>query len=195
MIAVRFSPRARQGRSRTARRSTPTVAGDGLLHPGVLASIGVCVVNDHVLKAAAPGWLTGKLSDVTGLVFFPLLLVAGWELLRSAVGRRVDPSARSLILAVLATGVAFAAVKTTDIGAAALAWGLGSAQWLVGSAWSGLTGSPTGQVQPVQVVRDPTDLVALLALGAAAAIGLARARRDAVSRPGAARGSASGASS
>ena len=41
------------------------------MHPVALAAIAVLVVNDHVLKSAYPGWLTGKLSDIAGLVFFP----------------------------------------------------------------------------------------------------------------------------
>ncbi|HET7846788.1 MAG TPA: hypothetical protein VFL72_04790, partial [Acidimicrobiia bacterium] len=31
------------------------------------------LINDHVLKGNAPGWLTGKLSDFAGLLFFPFL--------------------------------------------------------------------------------------------------------------------------
>ena len=31
-------------------------------------------LNDHVLKGAFPGLITGKLSDFAGLVFFPLVL-------------------------------------------------------------------------------------------------------------------------
>ena len=31
-------------------------------------------LNDHVFKYAWPGVVTGKLSDVAGMIFFPLLL-------------------------------------------------------------------------------------------------------------------------
>ena len=31
-------------------------------------------LNDHVLKQAWPGWVTGKLSDVAGLVVAPAVL-------------------------------------------------------------------------------------------------------------------------
>src|SRR5690606_8292496 len=48
------------------------VAGDGLLHPAPLAAIGLLLLNDHWLKAAFPGSITGKLSDFAGLAFFPL---------------------------------------------------------------------------------------------------------------------------
>jgi hypothetical protein len=178
MIAFRLPGiAARRGDPDAPGRSTPTIAGDVLLHPVVLASIAILIANDHVLKGAAPGWLTGKLSDVAGLVFFPLLLIAAWELLRWALRRRVDPSARSVIAAVVVTGLAFASVKTTEPGASVFAWGLGTVQWLVASTWSAVVAEPAPAIEPVNIVRDPTDLVALLALGCAAAIGLARVRR------------------
>jgi hypothetical protein len=47
---------------------------------------GLCLVvlalNDHVLKHAWPGLVTGKLSDVTGLVVAPPLLALALALLR-----------------------------------------------------------------------------------------------------------------
>jgi hypothetical protein len=169
----------------TRRASSPRVIelanqcvpGDVLLHPVVLASIVVLMVNDHVLKAAVPGVLTGKLSDLGGVLFFPLLLVAGWELALAGLGRWRAPSSRSLFAAVAVTALAFACVKTTAIGSVAFAWGLGSLQWLVRSAWSSVLVAPQPRLQPVVVIQDPSDLVALVALVAAAGIGLARVRR------------------
>lgn len=57
------------------RRALP--AGE-LLHPAPLVAVIVLAVNDHLLKGSGlvPGWLTGKLSDVAGYFFFPLLLTA-----------------------------------------------------------------------------------------------------------------------
>ena len=51
---------------------TPRLAR--LLHPAFLASVALLLVNDHVLKSTAPGVVTGKLSDVAGLVVLPVLL-------------------------------------------------------------------------------------------------------------------------
>jgi hypothetical protein len=45
-------------------------------HPVTVLALLVLVVNDHVLKAAYPGRLTGKLSDAAGLVLAPPLLAA-----------------------------------------------------------------------------------------------------------------------
>ncbi len=38
-----------------------------LFHPAFIIALAVLLVNDHFLKAAHPGWLTGKLSDFSGL--------------------------------------------------------------------------------------------------------------------------------
>ena len=57
--------------------------GDLLLHPIAVLAVAVLVINDHVLKGLAPGLLTGKLSDLAGLLFFPLLLASVVELAAS----------------------------------------------------------------------------------------------------------------
>jgi hypothetical protein len=74
----------------------------------VLAAI-VLALNDHVLKGARvfPGWLTGKLSDVAGLFFFPVLLFALSCALLGTPRRRTP---RAAFLACV-TGLVFVAVK------------------------------------------------------------------------------------
>jgi hypothetical protein len=74
------------------------------VHPVPLAAVLVLVINDHLLKGAGvlPGWATGKISDVAGLFFFPLLLDA---LARLALRRSLGGAA------ILATAIGFAAVK------------------------------------------------------------------------------------
>ena len=141
-----------------------------LLHPVAVAAVLVLLLNDHVLKSAFPGLLTGKLSDVVGLVFFPLLVAAvGSRLLRRHPPGLVPASA-------LSTAIAFALVKLTVPGSAAFAWLLGSAQWLIVIA---LTGHAT--LQPVAVVRDPTDLLALPAV--LVAVRIARRSKPTGARP------------
>lgn len=57
----------------------PAHVGDGavgaalawLVHPVTVFATALLIVNDHLLKAAYPGWVTGKLSDVAGLVMAP----------------------------------------------------------------------------------------------------------------------------
>ncbi|MDF2093759.1 hypothetical protein P0Y31_15520 [Knoellia sp. 3-2P3] len=104
--------------------------------PPTLLALAVLALNDHVLKQAAPSVVTGKLSDVAGLVVAPPLLAVGLALLR--VPR---PAGVSLV----ATGVGFVLVKTTEGGVDA-----------ANALWSLLW--------PTRILRDPTDLVALPAL-------------------------------
>jgi hypothetical protein len=83
-----------------------------LLHPAALAAIVLLFVNDHVLKGRAPGWITGKLSDLAGLLFFPLLLTSAWNTLFWALGREdCELSTKKLGVALAATAVGFVAWK------------------------------------------------------------------------------------
>ena len=146
------------GEDGPGRRALP--AGE-LLHPATLAAVLVLVLNDHLLKgSAAPPWLTGKLSDVAGLVFFPLLLTAVIDVALLAAARlgvlpRADFSLRhgKLAAAIAATALIFTAIKLSPSAAdtAQVAW-----SWL----WPG-----------ARLVCDPSDLLALPALAAAWIIG------------------------
>ncbi len=106
-----------------------------LIHPLWLTCLVVMAVNDHFLKTAdlLPGWLTGKLSDVTGLVVAPLLL---------ALLFRVR-SRRALVACHVVIGAVFAAI---NLNAVVAGWfevvtAFGPQRWTV--------------------VVDPTDLLAL----------------------------------
>ena len=120
--------------------------------PPTLLALAVLVLNDHVLKQAAPGVVTGKLSDVAGLVLAPPLLAVALALLRVP---------RVSVVALVATGLGFTLVKST-------AWGVDAAN----AVWS--------VVWPTQMLRDPTDLVALPALLLSALVG----RHERVRQPG-----------
>ncbi|WP_157548160.1 hypothetical protein [Nonomuraea candida] len=84
-----------------------------LCHPVTVTGVLVLLVNDHLLKQAWPGPVTGKLSDVAGLVVAPALV--------SLLFRR-----RADLAATVLTGALFAVVKTTETGAEAAshAWTL-----------------------------------------------------------------------
>lgn len=132
------------------------------MHPAFVLPVLVLLLNDHWAKAAFPGWITGKLSDVAGLCFFPLLLQAAWE-----IALRTRPNRRVLFAAVAGTGLAFALVKTVPIVTWAYAATLGALQapWaLVGASRS-------------RAVTDPSDLLALPALLLPLLLGLRRSRR------------------
>lgn len=147
------------------------VPGDGLLHPLALLSIGVLIFNDHILKAAWPGLVTGKLSDFAGLLFFPLFLQAAWECGAAVVGRRTIPSRRALIVSIVATGVTFAAIKLFPAATDVAAWALAHAQFVVGHL---LGVSSSAAPIAVAITRDPTDLIALPALALSYAVGIRR---------------------
>ncbi|MBK9757751.1 MAG: hypothetical protein IPO88_30435 [Nannocystis sp.] len=115
--------------------------GRALLTPTWLAALALLGVNDHLLKGSGllPGGLTGKLSDLAGMVVAPALLAA-------LLGLRTR---RGLLFCHVAVGAVFAAIKVSPAAADAWSWLMG----LVGNAWS--------------ITVDPTDLIALpvLALG------------------------------
>ncbi|WP_433351553.1 hypothetical protein ACQP25_00740 [Microtetraspora malaysiensis] len=116
----------------TTRSSDHALAWLG--HPVTVLALAVLLLNDHVLKGLWPGPVTGKLSDVAGLVVAPPLATL---LLRCPAP-----------VAIALTGTLFTLVKATAAGAEAASW-----------LWSLLI--------PSRVVADPTDLIALPALGLA----------------------------
>lgn len=146
-------------------------AGDGLLHPLVLASLALLVLNDHVFKSAAVGssWslLTGKLSDVCGVLFLPVLLVSGVELLSAARGRfsrRPRSSAGVAHVGVAIAAAAFVAIffalmKTVPPVGALYAHALGALQWPVLAVVALASGEDVPGLRPVRHVLDASDVV------------------------------------
>lgn len=160
----------------TATASSPAsqpraVAGDGLLNVFALGAVVVLIINDHFLKAAWPGVVTGKVSDFAGLLFFPLFLQAAVEVISSLLGRWRAPRARVLLVAVALTGFVFTSIKTLPMANEAAARTLGLAQFLVGQ----LT-APASVPHAVSIALDPRDLIALPMLAVAYAIGMRRCR-------------------
>ncbi|HEY1815948.1 MAG TPA: hypothetical protein VGG74_26550 [Kofleriaceae bacterium] len=98
------------------RAESPALPVGEALHPVALAAVGVLVVNDWLLKPRFHDALTGKLSDLAGLAFAPVLLSAiiglGLYVL-ARLGVRVDPSLsrRRLVACCVATAAGFALVK------------------------------------------------------------------------------------
>jgi hypothetical protein len=141
-----------------------SVAGDGMLHPVVIGAVAMLIANDQFLKSVAPGVVTGKLSDVAGLLFFPLLIVAAVEIVAALRGRWRQPSDRVAVAAVVATGLVFAAVKLFPAAEGVYELLLGIIQWPFQTAAALLAGRAAGPPVAVELSRDPTDLVALAAL-------------------------------
>ncbi|MGW3618183.1 hypothetical protein [Micromonospora arida] len=129
--------------SETPQDGAPTTLS-WLCHPATVFALVLLLVNDHVLKAAFPGLVTGKLSDVAGLVLAPPLVAV---LLTLLVPRL--PSRAAALAGLVAVGAGFAVVKSS-----------GYAAELASSAWTVLAG-------PSLVRADWTDLLTLPALGLA----------------------------
>lgn len=75
----------------------------------VLCSIAVFLANNVWLKSSYPGWLTGKLSDITFCFFFPLYVSALISLV-SGMGMR-----ERVRLGALITALMFSAVKISPV--------------------------------------------------------------------------------
>ncbi|WP_127783222.1 hypothetical protein [Rhodococcus sp. X156] len=126
--------------------------GDLLLHPAAVGAVVVLVVNDHHLKGAHGSTVTGKLSDVAGVFFLPLLLLAlteGLLVVARRPGWASGPGRTAWAVAV--TGTGFAAVKTVPA---------------VGDCYEVAVGWLRGGGPPIVVVRDATDLLVLPVLAA-----------------------------
>ena len=138
------------------------VPGEMLLHPIAVAALVTWLVNDHVLKALTPGWLTGKVSDVACLIVCPLLVVAAVEVRWPALSWRRQ---RWVLLAALALfGAIMSSIRVWPWAADAYRYGLGAAQWPVRGLASALFGAPLPQLRPVQLAMDVTDLATLPSL-------------------------------
>ncbi|GIE83025.1 hypothetical protein Aph02nite_89750 [Actinoplanes philippinensis] len=101
-----------------------------------MTALALLIINDHLLKSAWPGWVTGKLSDAAGMVLAPPLLAALTGLLAPRL-----PFRRLAIAAIVTVGAGFLVVKL---------WGYGAQ--LASAAWSLIT--------PSLVRADPSDLMA-----------------------------------
>ena len=102
-------PRGDDGGEGARRRDRWLTRGQVLACPWFLAACAGLRINDHVLKARYPGLVTGKASDVAGVVVVAALASV-------LLGRR---------LAVVSTAVAFTALKTAPGVAEAVAPVLG----------------------------------------------------------------------
>ncbi len=157
-----------------------------LLHPLTLTGWAVLLLNDHWLKHAHPGWLSGKLSDVAFMILAPLWLQAGWLLVCSHV-RSEDPEAEtglrapvrwSLWVSMGVVGCALVLMETTSWGDTAYRFGLGGLQYPFRLLGALIDGARLPDLEPVMATRDLTDLLCLPALAGAWWIGTSSHRRS-----------------
>lgn len=135
------------------------------MHPVAIAALVVLVFNDHVAKDRWPSDVTGKVSDVAGLVFFPLLLLSIAEAARWVIHRdRWALGSRALVAAIVITAVGFTAIKTWGPAGDAYRVANGVARWPLDAVPSLVRGDDLPPVGTVRLVEDRTDLFALVAL-------------------------------
>jgi len=130
------------------------------MHPAALLALAVMVVNDWLLKPRfGPSAVTGKLSDLGGLVAAPVVLTAAIGLLLRLAGRK-DPylTHRRLVISIAATGAVFAAIKLSER----------AAGWFT---------ETIGIFRHAEVYLDPTDLLCLPVLAISYWIGNDELRR------------------
>jgi hypothetical protein len=152
--------------------------GDALLHPLTLAMLALWVLNDHVLKQAVGGFVTGKLSDIAGLAVFPLLPAAFFEWWRARRGRPHGSNATLLLWSAL-TGAVLVSIKLLLPAASCYRWGLACLQWPVRALLAG----DAVALAPVSLTMDATDCATLPALGIALFVGWHRAALVAADGP------------
>jgi len=133
--------------------------GDVVLHPLALGALAVWLLNDHVWKAAFPGLLTGKLSDVAGLVFLPLAALALWELATGRIGDR-----RVVVLACLAFGASIVLPNTWGPAAEGYRALTAALQWPFDAAYATWHGAPLPPLGRGRLTEDPTDALTAVAL-------------------------------
>jgi hypothetical protein len=134
------------------------------MHPIVLAAVALLLINDWYLKENFHGAVTGKLSDIAGLIFAPCVLSAAIGLALRLVGRDGRVTRARAIACTVATGAGVAAVKLSDT----------AATWLAAAL------SRLGR--PAEIYLDRTDLFALPALAIAAWVFRDELRRCSQSR-------------
>lgn len=136
--------------------------GAVLLHPIAVGALLTWLINDHVLKALTPSWITGKLSDVACLIVCPLLVVAAAELRWPTLPWQRQ---RWIVFAALTVfGAIMSSIRVWPWAADAYRHGLGAAQWPVRALASLVLATPTPTLRPVQLAMDPTDIATLPSL-------------------------------
>jgi len=138
--------------------------GGALLHPVALCALLTLALNDQILKARYPGWLTGKLSDFAGVVLLPIFVHALIELAcarlwRSALDARAGD--RWLLGCVVLSSLAFALPEVWRPAELVYRYGLGGARWPFRAVAALLSGRELPGVGPVRATADVTDLLAL----------------------------------
>ena len=130
-----------------------------LRHPLTLSMLVLWIVNDHALKKLYGNIWTGKLSDVAGLIVFPLFLFALYEVF---VG--TERPRRMLLLSIASAGLFFVGLNTSNAFSDGVCHVLGALQWPFKAVISLMTGTGMPIYAPTTATPDLTDLYTLPAM-------------------------------
>jgi hypothetical protein len=133
--------------------------GSLLLDPFFQLALLLLALNDHVLKSAAPGLITGKLSDMAGLALAPLLAVSLGEL-SGATSTDRGSRIRHLAFWAVATALGFSAIELWEPASWAYSHLLGAVQSLPRVLVAG-SARDTPVWAVARHVADPADLLTL----------------------------------
>lgn len=144
-----------------------------LLDSRVLLAVVVLLVNDHLLKRAWPGFVTGKLSDFAGMFFFPWFLHAAW-VVTFGWPQSEAASRRLLWVCIAVTGSVFSAIQLLPVAAEAYVGIMLALHELGLGVLSKCAPSLAGGPPIVGHTMDPTDLLALPMLALVPGLGRGR---------------------
>ncbi len=146
-------------------------AGNCMRHPVVVAMLALWILNDHVLKDLFGNAWTGKLSDVAGLVVFPLIPLAVYQV--GCAWRKALPRYEAQVFygGLLATLVLFVSINLSVACSDLCCSALAVAQWPLRALVSAAMGEGLIGMVPVVATPDPTDLLTLPALAIPFALG------------------------
>jgi hypothetical protein len=144
-------------------RPRHAAAGGALLHPVMLLSLVVLVVNDHVIKHCWPGVLSGKLSDFAVMVLLPLFLHGLVELAYQRLSRPLGAaaSARWLLGSLVASALIFGLPEVWQPAELTYRYGAAALRYPFQLFWAMLHGRASLRFVPVRATADITDLLAL----------------------------------
>lgn len=109
----------------------------------VLSAIVVTFLNDHYFKYQYPGFIVGKLSDFAGIYYVPFFIYGLFSFLRSPFKAHIFIQKNYFLVCLVVVDVLFVLLKTTQMRVVFMNFF-------------------SQHFFKIQIVDDPTDLVALL---------------------------------
>jgi hypothetical protein len=121
----------------------------------------VWAVNDHILKALYGNWWTGKLSDLSGLVVFPVALYSAYEIYWAVRKQAPKHLKLTLKVSVLITGGLLFSINTVSSVEHFSSFAIAYIQWPFRALMSLFKEGPLPTLNVLKTTMDATDLLTL----------------------------------